>query len=414
MMTGTPEENDGLAEIRRLLRSLDETSAGNARAPNDPPAVRARIESVRDLVPERPQKEAIALAPADLPIAPSKLPPPPPVTQASSRPAAARPWPLAAVLVAGAAATSGLAIWWSKPDLLSPQMQTFRAANGIDRGDQARPQITVTAALPEKAARPSPGPTSVGEAVTPASSASTTAATVAPRLAQAARSQSAVTEVPRAPPTISSEPRLRAPARLPAAAGQSSAFPIEVDASAQLAATQVLIVKGLPATATLSRGMALATGDWSLSAADAKGLTLTLPASAAGRHQLTIELHSSDGAAVAAVKATLEIATAPPRVTMSDAVRPPEATTLEWLAEAKRLMAAGHIASSRLLLERASDAGLAEAARLLGDTYDPAKLYTLGARGVSGDIQRAISWYERADELGDPQAKARLLALSGR
>jgi TPR repeat protein len=199
-----------------------------------------------------------------------------------------------------------------------------------------------------------------------------------------------------------------------ATAGESASLPIEIDGPAQASQTSVLIVKGLPAGASLSKGTVLATGDWSLIASEATGLAIALPSSAAGRHQLTIEMRSSDAGVIASVRSMLEVANTPSRAGMADAVRPPEATTLEWLGEAKRLMSAGHIASARLLLERAADSGLAEAARLLGDTYDPAKLYALGVRGVSGDIQRAINWYERADELGDPQAKARLLALGAR
>ena len=398
-MTGTPED-DGLAEIRRLLRSLDETSAGNAGSPNHPRPAKPKTDIGREILSERPPRHPVTLTPPASPVAVGKKQPPP-APRTMHRPAG-RPWPLAAVLIAGAATASGLAIWWNAPGLLPGQPLGLRAAGSTDRSDPPQPPPAILTARQEQPEH-APGP-AAREANPPPPDSPAPA-----RVAQAVRSQSAVTDAP-----STQEPRLRMPARLTATAGQTAPLPLEVDVSAPIAASQVIIVKGLPVSATLSKGNALATGDWSLSAADAKGLAMTLPASATGRHQLAIELRSSDGATVTSVKATLEIAAGPARVTMSDAVRPPETTTLEWLAEAKRLMNAGHIASSRLLLERASDAGLGEAARLLGDTYDPAKLYALGARGVSGDIQRAIGWYERADELGDPQAKARLLALGAR
>jgi TPR repeat protein len=72
------------------------------------------------------------------------------------------------------------------------------------------------------------------------------------------------------------------------------------------------------------------------------------------------------------------------------------------------------VASARLLFRRAADLGSADAAVQLGDTFDPERLRSLGVRGVSGDLQEAIRWYEKADELGASSAKARLMALSSR
>ena len=84
------------------------------------------------------------------------------------------------------------------------------------------------------------------------------------------------------------------------------------------------------------------------------------------------------------------------------------------LSQASLQLEAGHVGSARLLLQRAVEAGSAEAALQLGDTFDAARLYQLGVRGMQGDSAKAIHWYERADELGAAQAKARLLAVSGR
>ena len=99
---------------------------------------------------------------------------------------------------------------------------------------------------------------------------------------------------------------------------------------------------------------------------------------------------------------------------MSDHVRPPEAEIAKLIADGRTQLDSGNVATARLLFQRAAEAGNGEAARLLGDTFDPAKLFAMGVRGTSGDMGKAIYWYERADELGDPQAKARLAPLSGR
>ena len=412
-MTGRPEE-DGLAEIKRLLRSLDETSAGDAVQPPD----RARVEdkAVPAPAPARASAEstgndALVPPPAPLssPLTIGRAPPPPPVVRTTGKPRSG-PVPLAIGLVAAAAAVGGLGVWWVSPGLLTLQSLSARTDASPSRSPsrETLPATSVATAPvsqaePDRAARPESGPAAaeVGPAAAPPS-----------RVAQAVRSQSAVTEPSRAlPPPV--EAKIRAPARLSGTAGQSIALPIEIDGSVALP-TAVVVVAGLPAGTRLSKGAPRPTGDWSLSAADAAGLSMTLPQSPGGRHQLTIELRSVDAAVMASVRSTLDVVAAPAKAPMSDAVRPPETTAMEWLAEAKRLMNAGHIASSRLVLERAADAGLGEAARLLGDSYDPAKLYALGVRGMSGDVQKAIHWYERADELGDPQAKARLLALGAR
>lgn len=408
-MTGKPED-DGLAEIKRLLRSLDETSAGEPPRPSAPRPPGITHDPRREMLTDRPLRDAIVLAPPEAPLTLGIDPPPPPAARSTAISGSrSSPWPLAMALITGTAAAAGAAIWWTDAGLLPAQLLNIRTTSG---SNFSHPQTTspkvaratvesppVVDAAPRAAAPPPPA-----ESAPPAS--------LPPRIAQAVRTQSAISD---APPASKSEPelRLRIPARLTATAGQSAPLPIEIDGPGRPTSSSILLVKGLPPGITLSKGAILATGDWSLPTSDATGLTMTLRDKTGGHHQLVIEMRSDETATIASVRTMLEVADAPSRSTMSDAVRPPEATTLEWLVEAKRLMTAGHIASSRLLLERAADAGLAEAARLLGDTYDPAKLYVLGVRGVSGDIQKAINWYERADELGDPQAKARLLGLSG-
>jgi hypothetical protein len=72
------------------------------------------------------------------------------------------------------------------------------------------------------------------------------------------------------------------------------------------------------------------------------------------------------------------------------------------------LLAAGDIASARLILTRLADSGEADAALLLGGTYDAAEL--TGARfvGAVPDSAKARAWYERAAELGSQEARQRL------
>jgi TPR repeat protein len=47
----------------------------------------------------------------------------------------------------------------------------------------------------------------------------------------------------------------------------------------------------------------------------------------------------------------------------------------------------------------------------MGTTYDPRRLWGLGVFGMVGNKERARQWYQRAGELGHPDARARLRAL---
>ena len=74
-------------------------------------------------------------------------------------------------------------------------------------------------------------------------------------------------------------------------------------------------------------------------------------------------------------------------------------------------LAQGKVASARLLFRQAAEADFAPAAMRLAATYDPAELSALKVLGVSPDVAEARKWYERARELGAPEAEQRLASL---
>jgi TPR repeat protein len=76
------------------------------------------------------------------------------------------------------------------------------------------------------------------------------------------------------------------------------------------------------------------------------------------------------------------------------------------------LVGQGDIASARLMLIRAAEAGDARAALALGATYDPDVLKKLGVLGVAADPAQAHAWYTKAVELGSPEASLRLERLA--
>ena len=82
--------------------------------------------------------------------------------------------------------------------------------------------------------------------------------------------------------------------------------------------------------------------------------------------------------------------------------------TLSLLKRGRDLIAAGDVASARLILTRLAEAGSAEASLALAGTYDAAVLADLHVVGVRPDPARARSWYARAAELGSAEASRRL------
>ena len=82
------------------------------------------------------------------------------------------------------------------------------------------------------------------------------------------------------------------------------------------------------------------------------------------------------------------------------------------MKQGEQLIAAGDVATARTVLRRAADAGDANAATALGATYDPNVLARLGVVGVSAEVEKARSWYQKAETLGSPDARRRLDLLA--
>jgi TPR repeat protein len=80
----------------------------------------------------------------------------------------------------------------------------------------------------------------------------------------------------------------------------------------------------------------------------------------------------------------------------------------------RSLLSVGDISSAQLLFRRAAEAGSAEAAVALASTYDPHYLAEHHVVGVSGDEEKARVWYQRALDLGSPEADHLLAQLSAR
>jgi hypothetical protein len=82
------------------------------------------------------------------------------------------------------------------------------------------------------------------------------------------------------------------------------------------------------------------------------------------------------------------------------------------LKRSEELITQGDIASARLVLTRAAEAGDARAALALGATFDAGVLRKLGVLGGFGDVEQARAWYAKAAEYGSGEATRRLEVLA--
>jgi hypothetical protein len=103
---------------------------------------------------------------------------------------------------------------------------------------------------------------------------------------------------------------------------------------------------------------------------------------------------------------------APPSSTAVRALDPEEIKLL--MKQGKQFIAAGDVVTARLPFQRAAEAGDADAAVALGATYDPTVLAKLGAVGISADVAKARSWYQKAEKFGSPEARWRLDSIADR
>jgi hypothetical protein len=79
------------------------------------------------------------------------------------------------------------------------------------------------------------------------------------------------------------------------------------------------------------------------------------------------------------------------------------------MKQGEQFIAAGDVVTARTVFQRAAEAGNANAAMALGATYDPTVLAKLGVVGMSADVEKARSWYQKAEDLGaPPEARGRL------
>jgi hypothetical protein len=252
-----------------------------------------------------------------------------------------------------------------------------------------------------------------------------------------------------------SAPAINAGSAILVEPGTETPLPILIGPQETIPENSFLRLRGLPPDASLTEGHAIAPGSWAIPLAALPALKILLPIGLSGKADVTISLVSVEGVVLAETRSSLVIAAAaliapdvptdPPETNVAvlgpaapSAAAPspspaarlqrpaaPSPTTRQLLPEEReRAMAMfgrgndqiahGNIAAARLYYQRAADAGVAQAALALASTYDLDELDRLLVVGIKPDQDLARRWYERARELGAPEAERRLKRLGAK
>jgi TPR repeat protein len=132
----------------------------------------------------------------------------------------------------------------------------------------------------------------------------------------------------------------------------------------------------------------------------------------AERHTSGQTAKSFEGETIAMVHGGGIGAPAPSPVKAKRVLDPEEIKLLTKRGE--QFAASGYLVTARILFQRAAEAGDATAAMALGATYDPNVLAKLGVVGMGADVEKARSWYRKAESFGSSEASLRLNAIANR
>ena len=212
-----------------------------------------------------------------------------------------------------------------------------------------------------------------------------------------------------------------------ARAASQTALQIRIAPADALPKNSFVRVRGLPPAVSLSEGYATAPGAWAVPLYALASLQMIVPAGVAGRAELGISLVGEDGTLLADARSVLVVelpVQAAPKETKAEAqptarprapiLSPADREAAErFVARGERELEQGQVAVARQFFLRAAQAGLARGALLLAATYDPRELARWRVHGVQPNLDEARKWYERARELGAPEAEERLARLGG-
>src|SRR5262245_49529470 len=233
------------------------------------------------------------------------------------------------------------------------------------------------------------------------------------------------------------DPRITIASPIVAQPSSQISLTIEVGRADMLPIRSFVRLRGLPHPVSLTDGYSLGPGSWSVPLHALPSLKANIPAGVSGYSEFFVSLVTIDGTVLAEAKAVLIVASQSPEpqdrssfVPLPARALPPDrnkeavprATDLpaearrraeQLVSQGDRYLAEGKVAGARLFFRQAADAGFVAAMIRLAATYDPTELSRLQVQGIAPDPTEARKWYERARDLGAPEAEERLARLGG-
>jgi len=218
--------------------------------------------------------------------------------------------------------------------------------------------------------------------------------------------------------------RPRPPSQLSANQGslrnQGEVCPLAVTVVGSVVGASV-VIDGLASGSTLTVGLPLGANGWQLAAADLDKALVRPPTAFVGPMDIVRELRLADNTLLDRKPLRLEWVAAGPKQSTGSPIRQLDPREIaDLIKRGERFISAGDLASARLVLQRAAEAGDPQAALMLAGTYDPIVLEKIGIqgfapdiiRGFAPDIARARTWYEVAKQFGSTEAARRLEMLA--
>ena len=197
--------------------------------------------------------------------------------------------------------------------------------------------------------------------------------------------------------------------------GGRARLQIQLSAAQTLPKNSFVRIRGLPPSATVSQGHAIASGAWAIPMVALSDLTIGVPNIPAAWSEVSIALLVTDGAVLAESKTKLVVAPRSNEVWAASARLPstPEDQdrAQQFHAQGLEQIKVGNIAAARRFFELAGEAGLATSVMELASTYDPNELGKFGAFGPRPDVETAQRLYRKAQQLGAADAEERLRRL---
>jgi hypothetical protein len=197
----------------------------------------------------------------------------------------------------------------------------------------------------------------------------------------------------------------------PRAAGE--AFPLGLALTSAVEGASV-VLDGLAPGSTVTAGRSSGADTWRIPVSDLRNAAVRPPRGFAGPMDVAVELRLADDRAVDRKLLRLEWSAPPVQAKGFRTRQLDQEEVADLMKRGEAFIAVGDLAAARLVLQRAAEGGDPRATMTLAGTYDPIVLEKLGVQGLASDIALARKWYERAKELGSPEALRRLEMLASR